>query len=153
MKILLVEDDKDIARFVKTGLMENSFSVDVSSDGEEGLSFATRRNYDLIILDILLPKMDGFEILKRLRGTGVQTPVIFLTARGKEKDIVQGLDLGADDYISKPFSFNELLARIRTILRRGKSEGTPSRLQIANLILEIDGHRVYRDKLKIELTP
>ena len=153
MKLLLVEDDKDIARFVKKGLMENSFSVDVSSDGEEGLSFAARRNYDLIILDILLPKMDGLEILKRLRGTGVQTPVIYLTAKGSEKDIVHGLDLGADDYISKPFSFNELLARIRTILRRGKSEGTLSRLQIANLILEIDGHRVYRDKLKIELTP
>jgi len=153
MKLLLVEDDKDIARFVKKGLMENSFSVDVSSDGEEGLSFATHRNYDLIILDILLPKMDGLEILKRLRGTGVQTPVIYLTAKGSEKDIVHGLDLGADDYISKPFSFNELLARIRTILRRGKSEGTLSRLQIANLILEIDGHRVYRDKLKIELTP
>jgi heavy metal response regulator len=153
VKLLLVEDDKDIARFVKKGLIENSFSVDVSSDGEEGLHFAAHRNYDLIILDILLPKMDGLEILKRLRGIGIQTPVIFLTARSSEKDIVQGLDLGADDYISKPFSFNELLSRIRAMLRRGKGESIPSRIQIANLALEVDGHRVYRDKVKIELTP
>jgi heavy metal response regulator len=153
MKLLIIEDDKDIARFVKKGLMENSFSVDVSSDGEEGLHFAAHRNYDLIILDILLPKMDGLEILKRLRGIGIQTPVIFLTARSSEKDIVQGLDLGADDYISKPFSFNELLSRIRAMLRRGKGESIPSRIQIANLALEVDGHRVYRDKVKIELTP
>ena len=153
MKLLLVEDDKDIARFVKKGLLENSFYLDVTSDGEEGLYFATHRSYDLIILDIMLPKMDGLEILKRVRGIGVQTPVIFLTARDTEKDIVQGLDLGADDYISKPFSFNELLSRIRAILRRGKVDTTPSRIQIANLVLEIDGHRVYRDKVKIELTP
>jgi heavy metal response regulator len=153
MKLLIVEDDKDIARFVKKGLMENSFSVDVTPDGEEGLHFAAHRNYDLIILDILLPKMDGLEILKRLRGIGIQTPVIFLTARSSEKDIVQGLDLGADDYISKPFSFNELLSRIRAMLRRGKGESIPSRIQIANLALEVDGHRVYRDKVKIELTP
>ena len=153
MKLLLVEDDKDIARFVKKGLLEHSFLIDVTSDGEEGLYFATHRSYDLIILDIMLPKMDGLEILKRVRGIGVQTPVIFLTARDREKDIVQGLDLGADDYISKPFSFNELLSRIRAILRRGKVDTTPSRIQIANLVLEIDGHRVYRDKVKIELTP
>ena len=153
MKLLLVEDDKDIARFVKKGLLEHSFPIDVTSDGEEGLYFATHRSYDLIILDIMLPKMDGLEILKRVRGIGVQTPVIFLTARDREKDIVQGLDLGADDYISKPFSFNELLSRIRAILRRGKVDTTPSRIQIANLVLEIDGHRVYRDKVKIELTP
>jgi heavy metal response regulator len=153
MKLLLVEDDKDIVRFVRKGLQENSFSVDAASDGENGLFLATHRNYALIILDIMLPKMDGIEILKRLRGIGVQTPVIFLTARGTEKDVVLGLDLGADDYISKPFSFNELLARIRAIVRRGKGDSTPSRIQIANLVLELDGHRVYRDKVKIELTP
>jgi len=153
MKILLVEDDKGIVRFVKKGLMENSFSVDASVDGEDGLFMATHRSYDLIILDIMLPKMDGLEMLKRVRGVGVQTPVIFLTARDSEEDIVQGLDLGADDYISKPFSFNELLARIRAILRRGKGDSAPSRIRMANLVLEIDGHRVYRDKVKIELTP
>lgn len=153
VKLLLVEDDKNIARLVKKGLQENSFQLDTASDGEEGLFLATHRNYDLIILDIMLPKMDGFEILKRMKGIGVQTPVIFLTARGAERDVVQGLDEGADDYIGKPFSFNELLARIRAILRRGKGESAPTRLQIANLVLEIDGHRVYRDSAKLDLTP
>ena len=153
MKILLVEDDKDIARFVKKGLLENSFSVDVALDGEEGLQLALYRNYDLIVLDIMLPKMDGFEVLKRMRGMEIQTPVIFLTAKDSESDIVQGLNSGADDYLTKPFSFNELLARIQAILRRGKMVSHPSALQIANLVLEVDGHRVFRDKMKIELTP
>ncbi|NWF93249.1 MAG: response regulator transcription factor [Syntrophaceae bacterium] len=153
MKILLVEDDKDIVRFVKKGLLENSFSVDVALDGEKGLFLALHRGYDLIVLDIMLPKMDGIEILKRMRKMEIHTPVIFLTAKDSEKDIVQGLNLGADDYMTKPFSFNELLARIRAILRRDKIVTPPSRLQVANLILEVDGHRVFREKTKIELTP
>ena len=153
MKILLVEDDKGIVRFVKKGLIENSFSVDVVFDGEEGLQLAVYRNYDLVVLDIMLPKMDGFEVLRRMRGMKIQTPVIFLTAKDSESDIVQGLNLGADDYLTKPFSFNELLARIQAILRRGKMVSHPSALQIANLVLEVDGHRVFRDKMKIELTP
>ena len=153
MKILLVEDDKGIARFVKKGLHENSFSVDVAFDGEDGLFLAIHRSYDLIVLDILLPKVDGVEILKRIRKMEIQTPIIFLTAKDSEKDVVQGLDLGADDYITKPFSFNEVLARIRAILRRGKGDGAPSKIQIATLVLEVDGHRVYRDKVKLELTP
>ena len=153
MKILLVEDDKGIVRFVKKGLIENSLSVDVVFDGEEGLQLAVYRNYDLVVLDIMLPKMDGFEVLRRMRGMKIQTPVIFLTAKDSERDIVQGLNLGADDYLTKPFSFNELLARIQAILRRGKMVSHPSTLQIANLVLEVDGHRVFRDKMKIELTP
>jgi DNA-binding response OmpR family regulator len=153
MKILLVEDDKGIARFVKKGLLENSFSVDVASNGEEGLEFALYKGYELIILDILLPKMDGREILRRLREREIQTPVIFLTAKDSENDIVNGLNLGADDYLTKPFSFNELLARLQALLRRGKSIAPFSRLQMANLILEIEGHRVFREKAKIELTP
>ena len=153
MKILLVEDDKGIVRFVKKGLTENSFSVDVVFDGEEGLQLAVYRNYDLVVLDIMLPKMDGFEVLRRMRGMKIQTPVIFLTAKDSESDIVQGLNLGADDYLTKPFYFNELLARIQAILRRGKMVSHPSTLQIANLVLEVDGHRVFRDKMKIELTP
>ena len=153
MKILLVEDDKGIVRFVKKGLIENSYAVDVAFDGEEGLSLALHRNYDLIILDILLPEMDGREALRRLRKMEIQTPVIFLTAKDSENDIVQGLNLGADDYITKPFSFNELLARIRALLRRGKMVSPPSVLQIANLTLDVEGHRVLRDKMKIELTP
>ena len=97
MKILLVEDDKGIARFVKKGLLENGFSVDVAFDGEDGLFLGLHRHYDLLILDIMLPKIDGLEILKRVRGTGIQTPAIFLTVKDSERDIVQGLDSGADD--------------------------------------------------------
>jgi DNA-binding response OmpR family regulator len=101
----------------------------------------------------MLPKIDGIEILKRLRGMKIQVPVICLTAKDLETDIVQGLNLGADDYITKPFSFNELLARIRALLRRGKMASSPSILQVANLTLDAEGHRVFRDKTKIELTP
>src|SRR4030067_3761991 len=153
MRILLIEDDKGISRFVKKGLLENSFSIDVAYDGEEGLHSAVRMKYDLIVLDILLPKMDGREILKRLKEREIQTPVIFLTAKDSESDIVKGLNLGADDYLTKPFSFSELLARIQAILRRGKTESLSARLQVANLNLEPDGHRVFREKTKIELTP
>jgi DNA-binding response OmpR family regulator len=153
MGILLVEDDKGITRFVKKGLLENSFSVDVASNGEEGLELAVYKGYELIILDILLPKMDGREVLRRLREGDIQTPVIFLTAKDSESDIVKGLNLGADDYLTKPFSFNELLARIQALLRRGKVVPPLSRLQVGNLILESDGHRVFREKGKIELTP
>ena len=153
MRILLIEDDKGIVRFVKKGLLENSYSVDVEFDGETGLRSALRHNYDLIVLDIMLPKMDGREVLKKVRGMEVQTPVIFLTAKDSESDIVQGLNIGADDYLVKPFSFSELLARIRAVLRRGKMASPTSKLQVANLVLELDGHRVFRDKIKIELTP
>jgi heavy metal response regulator len=153
MRILLVEDDRGITQFVKKGLLENSYSVDVAYDGEKGLYSVLHENYDLITLDIMLPKLDGRVILKEMRSKGILTPVIFLTAKDLEKDIVEGLSLGADDYLVKPFSFNELLARIRAILRRTKEVRSPSRLQIANLRLEMEGHRVFRDKIKIELTP
>jgi heavy metal response regulator len=153
MRILVVEDDKGIARFVKRGLSENDFSVDLVSDGEEGLRSVLRDHYDLIILDILLPKMDGLEILKRLRERAVQTPVVFLTAKDSESDIVHGLNLGADDYLTKPFSFNELLARVHALLRRGKKGALLSNLQLADLILEVEGHRVFRGKERIDLTP
>jgi len=153
MKILLVEDDKGIARFIEKGLTENLFQVDVSLHGEEGLSLALQRGYELIILDILLPGMSGLEVLRRLRGGGIQAPVLFLTARDSEDDIVQGLNLGADDYLTKPFSFNELLARIHALLRRGKITTPATRLQMADLVIEVDGHRVFRGKEKIDLTP
>jgi len=153
MKILLVEDDKGIVRFVKKGLLENSFLVEEALDGEEGLRWALHMKYDLIILDILLPKMDGRDVLRKIRSMDIQTPVIFLTAKDSESDIVRGLNSGADDYLTKPFSFNELLARIHALLRRGKTVASVSRLQVANLVLEVDGHRVFRDEIKIELTP
>ena len=120
---------------------------------KRGSDSARQQNYDLIVLDIMLPKMDGREVLKRMRGMEVQTPVIFLTAKDSESDIVQGLNIGADDYLVKPFSFSELLARIRAVLRRGKMASPTSKLQVVNLVLELDGHRVFRDRIKIELTP
>ena len=153
MRILLVEDDKGIVRFIRKGLLENSFSVDVAANGEEGLNAVLRMKYDLVVLDILLPKMDGREVLKRIRSMDIQTPVVFLTAKDSEGDIVHGLNLGADDYLTKPFSFNELLARIQAILRRERVVNLSSRFQVSNLILEPDGHRVFREKTKIELTP
>ncbi|HSB06607.1 MAG TPA: response regulator transcription factor [Thermodesulfobacteriota bacterium] len=153
MKILFVEDDKGIARFVKKGFLESAFSVDLAPDGEEGLRLGLQRNYDLIVLDIMLPKMDGVEVLKRLRTMAIDTPVIFLTAKDSESDIVHGLNLGADDYLTKPFSFSELLARTHALLRREKRVSPPSKLQRANLILETDGHRVFRGKERIDLTP
>ena len=153
MKILLVEDDKGIARFVEKGLLENGYIVDVTFDGETGLHSALQQHYDLIVLDIMLPKMDGREVLNRIRAREIQTPVIFLTAKDSESDIVQGLNIGADDYLVKPFSFNELLARIHAVLRRGKIVSPTSKLLVSNLILELDGHRVFRGKIKIELTP
>jgi DNA-binding response OmpR family regulator len=153
MRILLVEDDEGIIRFIRKGLLENSFSVDVAADGKEGLDSVLRMNYDLVVLDILLPTIDGREVLRKIRSGNIQTPVIFLTAVDSENDVVHGLNLGADDYLTKPFSFNELLARIQAILRRGRGAPFPSRLQVANLTLEPDGHRVFREKIRIELTP
>ncbi len=153
MRVLLVEDDKGIARFVRKGLLENSFSVDVATNGEEGLAAVLRMKYDVVVLDILLPKVDGREVLKRIRSMDLQTPVIFLTVKDSEDDIVRGLNLGADDYLTKPFSFNELLARIHAIIRRDRAVASSSRLQVANLALEPDGHRVFREKTRIELTP
>jgi len=153
MRILLVEDDKGIVRFIRKGLLENLFSVDVAADGEEGLNSVFRMRYDLVVLDILLPKIDGREVLKKIRSMNIQTPVIFLTAKDSEGDVVHGLNLGADDYLTKPFSFNELLARIQAILRRGRAVPTPSRLQMANLTLDPEGHRVFRERARIELTP
>ena len=152
MKILLVEDDKNVARFIEKGLKENSFSVDIAENGEDGLHLATQENYDLIILDIMLPLLSGDKILLHLRERGNTTPVIFLTAKDSEGSIVNGLNLGADDYIVKPFSFYELLARIRAILRRGKEVVSPT-LQYADLSLNQISREVRRGDALIDLTP
>jgi len=152
VKILLVEDDKNVARFIEKGLKENSFSVDIAENGEDGLHLATQENYDLIILDIMLPLLSGDKILLHLRERGNTTPVIFLTAKDSEGSIVNGLNLGADDYIVKPFSFYELLARIRAILRRGKEVVSPT-LQYADLSLNQISREVRRGDALIDLTP
>jgi heavy metal response regulator len=151
MRILLVEDDRDVARFVSKGLKENLFLVDLAKDGEEGFELITQEKYDLIILDILLPKMDGWQILQKIKEKGIETPVIILTARDSTPDVVKGLNLGADDYLIKPFSFSELLARMRAILRRGKIQ-RPTELKVANLVLNQMTREVYRDTVRIDLT-
>src|SRR5690349_16860866 len=119
MRLLIVEDEPKTASYLKKGLTENSFIVDVAPDGDEGIFLGTTQSYDLIILDVMLPKRDGWMILKELQQKGLQTPVLFLTAQDAVQDRVKGLELGADDYLIKPFAFSELLARVRTLLRRG----------------------------------
>ena len=152
MKLLIVEDDERTAKYLKQGLEENSFAVDHASNGMDGLHFAVDETYDLIVLDIMLPDYDGETILKRIREKGVRTPVIFLTAKDSISDRVKGLNMGADDYVVKPFSFSELLARIQACLRRIKGEGFAV-LQVIDLIVDPVERKVVRGSIKIELTP
>lgn len=152
MRILLVEDDRSASRFLKKGLSEVGYTIDAVFDGEEGLHLATSQVYDLIILDIMLPEMSGFELLKAARRTGIATPVIFLTARDDKSDVVHGLELGADDYLIKPFSFPELLARIRAVLRRGQKDFESSRLTLADLTLNLISRTAERAGQVIELS-
>jgi heavy metal response regulator len=152
MKILLVEDDKTVLHFIEKGLKETNYIVDVAFDGEEGLHLALSRSYDIIILDIMLPKIDGWEILESIRKKQVNTPVIFLTAKDTKEDIVKGLELGADDYLVKPFSFVELLARIRAIIRRDRKDVELSQLTFGNLTLDLIARTAQRDEEKIELS-
>src|SRR6516225_6004303 len=119
MRILIVEDQPKIAAFLRKGLAENGFVVDVAAQGDDGLHLARTVSYDVVVLDVMLPNVDGWSILKALRQEGRQTPVLYLTARDSVNDRVKGLELGADDYLIKPFAFSELLARVRSILRRG----------------------------------
>jgi len=151
MRALVVEDDKRIAAFVRRGLREQSFAVDVAHDGDSGLHFALTETYDVIILDILLPERDGKSVLKAIRADGVTTPVIMLTAVDSVRSKVEVLDMGADDYITKPFSGSELLARIRSIRRRATGQAH-DRLAVADLVLAPASHQVTRGDRKIELT-
>ena len=152
MKILLVEDDRSISRFIAKGLKEKGYVVDVSHDGEEGLQLMLNQSYDLVVLDILLPGLNGHEILKAMRDRKVGTPVICLTAKGEQEDIVQGLELGADDYLVKPFSFAELQARISAVLRRGQKDADMTRLAIGDLKLDMINRTVRRNEKDIELS-
>ncbi len=152
MRILVVEDDKGTARFVKKGLSEEGFMTDVVSGGEEGLFMATTEIYDLIILDVMLPEINGFEVLRAVRKKGVSTPVLFLTAKDEKEDIIHGLDLGADDYLVKPFAFAELLARIRAVLRRGQTSDQMQKLIIGDLVLDRVTREARRNDKIIELT-
>ena len=152
MRVLLVEDDRGVSRFIKKGLKEKGYVVDVAFDGEEGLHLALSQSFDLIILDILLPKMNGYEVLRNIREKRVVIPVICLTAKDEKEDIVQGLELGADDYLVKPFSFAELLARIKAILRRGKKDVELSELTIGDLSLDLINRTAHRNEKDIELS-
>ncbi len=153
MRILLVEDDKKLAGYVKKGLCEEQYAVDVQHDGLSGLSWAREVEYDLIILDLMLPGKDGLAICREIRKIGRLTPILMLTAKDTIEDKVKGLDSGADDYLPKPFSFDELLARIRALLRR--SQYTPSQAQIlrvADLDLDLVTHSVSRAGNTISLS-
>lgn len=150
MKALIVEDEAKTGDYLRKGLSENGFNVDLASDGVDGLHLALTGAYDIIVLDVTLPGKDGWSVLRELRQSQ-QTPVIFLTARDKIEDRVKGLELGADDYLVKPFAFSELLARIRTLLRRGKIQ-QPDILNIADLELDPIRRRATRGSSRIDLT-
>ena len=151
MKILLAEDEVDLNNVVTRYLKKNGYSVDSVLDGEEALDYLEYSEYDLVILDIMMPKVDGFEVIKKLRDKGNHTSVLMLTARDSADDKVKGLDLGADDYIVKPFDFNELMARIRAVVRR-KHGNSSNKLVIGDLILDTSEKSVTRAGRQIELT-
>lgn len=151
MRILVVEDERRIAAFLERGLEEEHYAVDVAHDGEEALDWAAGVDYDLIVLDILLPKKDGIQVCRELRDRGSKVPILMLTARDAVEDRVQGLDSGADDYLVKPFAFQELVARIRALLRR-QSEVKTTRMQVGDLVLDTVTRRATRSGQVIELT-
>ena len=152
MRILVVEDEQKAAAYLKKGLSENGFVVDVAGTGEEGLHLAFSVDYDLVILDVMLPEGDGWSVISGMRAKGRQTPVLFLTARDSVPDRVRGLELGADDYLVKPFAFSELLARIRSILRRGPAR-QPEVLRAADLEIDLLRHKARREGKDLDLTP
>lgn len=151
MRILVVEDEEKLAASLKEGLEADSYTVTVAHSGEEGFYLVHTQPFDLIILDVLLPGRNGFEILATMRERGLATPVLLLTAKDAVEDRVQGLDTGADDYLVKPFAFPELLARIRALLRRGQTE-TPAKLKLSDLELDIAARSVIRAGQPLELT-
>ena len=151
MKILIVEDEQKTGDYLKQGLSEAGFVADLARDGLDGLHLALTGDYDLALLDVMLPKLDGWEVLRQIRQNGKHLPVLFLTARDQVEDRVKGLEFGADDYLVKPFAFSELLARVRALLRRGKTS-EPELLQIADLELDLLRRRVTRSGKRIDLT-
>lgn len=151
MRILLVEDDIGLSRVIRRGLEQERFVVDTADDGATGLEMASTRGYGLIVLDLLLPKMDGWTICERLRETGDQTPILMLTAQGAVDDRVRGLELGADDYLTKPFAFPELTARIHSLLRRDRIHKSPV-IRVADLEIDTAQRRVTRAGAEVKLS-
>jgi two-component system, OmpR family, copper resistance phosphate regulon response regulator CusR len=152
MKLLLIEDEPKTAAYLKKGLSEHGFILDTVADGGAGLEQVQRAEYDLLILDIMLPKLDGWSVLSQMRSTRNQTPVLVLTARDAVDDRVKGLNLGADDYLVKPFAFSELLARIHTILRRGPARQVQV-LRVGDLEIDVSRQRASRGNTRLDLTP
>jgi two-component system copper resistance phosphate regulon response regulator CusR len=152
MKILVVEDETKTANYLRKGLVESGFVVDVAARGDEGLNCARNQEYDLVILDVMLPEQDGWSVLAAMRRAEIRTPVIFLTARDSVQDRVKGLDLGADDYLVKPFAFSELLARVRSLLRRGPTR-QPDTVCVADLELDLVRYKATRAGQRLDLTP
>jgi two-component system copper resistance phosphate regulon response regulator CusR len=152
VRILIVEDEEKTRTYLCKGLTEAGFVTDVADDGVCGLRLAAQNEYDLLILDIMLPSLDGWSLIRQLRKSGVATPALFLTARDSTEDVVKGLELGADDYLVKPFVYAELLARVRALLRRGITQ-QPDVLRIADLELDFHRHKASRAGHAIELTP
>jgi len=151
MRILVVEDDAKIASFIVKGLKQSGFAVDHAGDGEEGLHLARTQSYDVQVLDIMLPKLDGLSLLRRLREAGVRSPVIILSALASVDDRIKGLQAGGDDYLTKPFAFSELLARVRALIRRATQTAEPTKLKVGDLSLDLITREVTRDGRFIEL--
>ena len=153
MHLLLVEDDLKIAGFVTRGLKEAGFAVDHAADGRDGLHLAVHENFDAIIVDLMLPNVEGLKIIESMRAAKIQTPVIALTAKRSVDDRVKGLEIGCDDYLTKPFAFSELLARVNALIRRATEQSEPSRLSAADLSIDLLKRKVERDGHEIELQP
>jgi two-component system copper resistance phosphate regulon response regulator CusR len=153
VKILYVEDDPEAQAFVSRALRESGFVVDTAGDGESGFALASAGAYDVLILDVKLPGMNGFELLRRLRHGGVSVPVLFLTAQGEVGSRIEGLELGADDYLAKPFALAELLARIRAVARRQQRQARDGVVRVGDLVVDTERHHVERGGRRVQLTP
>lgn len=153
VRILIVEDDEKIASFIVKGLKQNGYAVDHCPDGERGFELARSVSYDAAVVDLMLPKLDGLKLIEQLRGSGVRIPVLILSAKASVDDRVRGLQAGGDDYLTKPFAFSELLARVQALIRRATQTSEPTRLAVGNLTLDLLTREVRRDGQLIELQP